>query len=207
MSTPFHEEELNLGILYGTQGGPEFSTDIVINSAGFEQSTSVWSNARGSWQLGNRTINKTEANYITNFFRSKLGRGIGFRFKDYSDYYVTDEIIGVGNGTSNTFQIVKKYTALASTIETRDLKKIVGNTLVVKLNGTPTLAYSVNTTTGVLVLDSPPSSGVIITVSCEFRIPVRFNTDKLEMSFIAYDSNTTEALFSLGDLTVVEIRV
>lgn len=206
MATPIHEEELSLGVLYGTIGGPEFSTDISINSAGFEQSNSLWSNARGSWQLGNKTLNKTEANYLANFYRSKKGKGVGFLFKDFSDYQLTDEVIGVGNAATFSFQVTKKYSALSVVIETRKITRVVGSTLNVKLNGVTTVAYAINTTTGLITFDSPPASGAVITVTCEFRVPVRFNTDKLSINFLGYDDGSKEAFFDVGDLTIVEVR-
>lgn len=207
MASQFHEEEINLGILYGTQGGPEFKTDITINSGGFEQSTAVWQNARGSWQLGNKTLTETEAAYLSRFFRSKLGRHIGFRFKDFSDYQLVDEPIGVGNGSITSYQLTKKYDALASPIEIRKITKVVGSTVVAKLNGVATTAFSINTTTGLVTFDSPPASGAIITITCEFRVPVRFNTDKLPLNFLAYEDETKRALFDLGNLEIVEIRI
>lgn len=207
MAIPFHEERLELGILYTSSGGPEFSTEISIVGSGFEQVNSVWSNSRGSWDLGSRVLNREEVDYLVNFFRSKLGKAIGFRWKDFSDYKLVDGNIGIGNAVSNVFQIYKKYSALASAIETRNITKPRSEGLVVKVNNIVVTNYTVDLTTGKITFLSQPGLGLPITVTCEFDVPVRFNTDKLSLSFLAYEDSTGRALFDLGSLPIVEIRL
>lgn len=207
MAAQFHEERLELGVLYASSGGPEFSTEISIVGSGFEQANSVWSNSRGSWDLGSRVLNKDEVDYLVNFFRSKLGKAIGFRWKDFSDYKLVNASIGTGTGSATIFQIYKKYSALAATIETRNITKPVAAGFSVKVNNVVVTNYTVDLATGKITFNSPPGPGLSVTVTCEFDVPVRFNVDKLTMSFLAYEDATGQALFDLGSLPVVEIRV
>lgn len=44
----------------------------------------------------------------------------------------------------------------------------------VELNGTPTSAYQINNTTGVITMNAAPANGVVVTVSCEFDTAMRF---------------------------------
>jgi uncharacterized protein (TIGR02217 family) len=50
----------------------------------------------------------------------------------------------------------------------------IGQVFTVKLNGTPTSAYTIHNTTGNLTMTSAPGGGVVVTVSCEFDTPMRF---------------------------------
>jgi len=50
----------------------------------------------------------------------------------------------------------------------------IGQAFAIKLNGTPTSAYTINNTTGVVTMSSPPAGGVVVTWSGEFDTPVRF---------------------------------
>jgi len=51
----------------------------------------------------------------------------------------------------------------------------------VKLNTTPTTAYVVNNTTGVITMNSAPGAGVSVKVSCEYDTPVRFLNNSFQM--------------------------
>lgn len=51
----------------------------------------------------------------------------------------------------------------------------------VKLNGTPTSAYTINNTTGVITMTSAPGAGVVVTVSCEFDTPVQFLNNAFQL--------------------------
>lgn len=50
----------------------------------------------------------------------------------------------------------------------------------VKLNTTPTAAYTVNNTTGVITMNSAPGAGVSVKVSCEYDTPVRFMNNSFQ---------------------------
>jgi hypothetical protein len=50
----------------------------------------------------------------------------------------------------------------------------------VKLNTTPTSAYVVNNTTGVITMNSPPALGVSVKVSCEYDTAVRFMNNSFQ---------------------------
>jgi hypothetical protein len=51
----------------------------------------------------------------------------------------------------------------------------------VKLNSTPTSAYTVDNTTGKITMSSPPAGGVLVKVSCEFDTPCRFLQNSFQL--------------------------
>lgn len=50
----------------------------------------------------------------------------------------------------------------------------------VKLNTTPTSAYTINNTTGTITMNSAPGAGVSVKVSCEYDTPVRFMNNSFQ---------------------------
>jgi uncharacterized protein (TIGR02217 family) len=201
----FTETRLDLGYDFGTVGGPQFSTTIIVLGSGYEQRNSNWSEARSKWQIGDRIYSRSELNYLINFFRGVRGAATGFRFKDWSDYQGINELIGVGNGWQREFQLRKTYT-INDQSSTRNIKKPVSGKTTISVAGTPVIrGVSVDTTTGIITFTSPPTGN--ITASFEFDVPVRFEQDKFDHRFDAADPSTGEALFYVSTLSVVEIKI
>lgn len=199
----FLEESLDLGYTFGTVGGPVFSTTIVNTGGGYEQRNSNWSQSRGKWQIGDRLYTREELDYVLNFFRACRGSAVGFRFKDWSDYQATDELIGVGNGVITQFQLKKTYTVGAqSTVRT--IKKPVIGSLLLKVASVPTVSgFSVDYTTGIVTFTSPPTGN--INCSFDFDVPVRFEQDSFDSR---YDGGVgDDALFMVSTLSVIEVKL
>lgn len=201
----FTETRLDLGYDFGTVGGPQFNTTIIVLGSGYEQRNSNWSEARSKWQIGDRIYSRSELNYLINFFRGVRGAATGFRFKDWSDYQGINELIGVGNGSQREFQLRKTYT-INDQSSTRNIKKPVSGKTTISVAGTPVIRdVSVDTITGIVTFASPPIGN--ITASFEFDVPVRFEQDKFDHRFDAADPSTGEALFYVSTLSVVEIKI
>lgn len=198
----FHEVKIPETISYGVSGGVGFKTDIVENFAGFEQRNISWSQIKGRWTISYNTRNKSDLGILNDFFIARRGKAYGFRFKDWSDYQAINQSIGVGNGTTTTFQLIKIYGDVASSY-IRDIKKPVSGTVKIYFNGTLQVSgYTVSHTTGIITFATAPTSGVVITADFEFDVPVRFDTD---------DANITINLPNGGggwvEIQIVEIRV
>lgn len=164
----FVETRVNDGlIIYGTDGGAEYSTDIVTLNSGFEQRNQNWINGRGQWNLGDRVVVQSEADTLNAFFRARKGRAVGFRFKDWLDYQDGGHGIlattstsntpanpGTGNGNS-VYQMYKSYLS-GGAYDYRQIRKPVAGTIKVYRNGTLATAgtangnYAIDTTTGLI---------------------------------------------------------
>lgn len=200
----FIESRLDLGYDFGTVGGPQFNTTIIILGSGHEQRNSNWAESRSKWQIGDRIYSRSELNYLINFFRAMLGAAIGFRFKDWSDYQGNNQLIGTGNGVTTQFQLRKNYT-VNNQSSSRDIKKPVAGKTSISVAGTPTSSgWTIDTTTGIVTFTSPPNGD--ITASFEFDVPVRFEQDSIDHRFDAADPITGEALFYVSSLSIIEVR-
>lgn len=196
----FVEVQFPSDISYGSSGGPEYATDIVASQNGYEQRNIVWQQARARYNVAHGVKTKTQLDALIAFFRARKGRAIGFRFKDWSDYQAATQTIGTGNGTATQFQLVRNYVSGAVT-ETRTIQKPVSGTVQIYKNAVlQTSGVSVDSATGVVTFTAAPASGVVITASFEFDVPVRFDTDRLSARLEAY------GVHSWLDIPLIEVR-
>lgn len=202
------EERLDLGILYGTDGGPVFSTSIESTNAGFERRNIDWAQERGRWNLGDRQMLRTTLAYILKFFRARRGSAVSFRWKNWADYVLALEQIGTGDGVEVDYQIIQTSDTGSGTPYVRNITKPVSGTVNVYIDTVQQLTgWTVDTTTGIITFTTAPALTEVITVSCEFDIPVRFDTDQLPQRFDAMRSTDSEAVYYLPPLPIVEDRI
>lgn len=206
MAQPFVEERLPEEVERGAVGGPMFKTIITPLASGHEQRNISWSQSRAEWDIGyglsHLKPGKSQSylNQVIAFFYARRGRAVGFRFKDWTDYEVEDVTIGVGDTSTVDFQAVKIYNEGGLATYTRILSKLVTGTVVVKIDGTPTVAFTVDVDTGIITMDTAPAGGEVISLTCEFDVPVRFDVDKLDVTAI------TQSAGSIGSIPIVEVR-
>ena len=197
----FVEVQFPPDISYGSAGGPEYATDVVVSQSGYEQRNVNWEEARARFNVAHGVKTKAQLDALIAFFRARKGRAYGFRFKDWSDYQAVLEPIGTGNGTATQFQLVKHY-ASGATTETRTVKKPVEGTIQIFRNAVlQTSGVTVDAATGKVTFTTAPATGAAITASYEFDVPVRFDTDQLSARLDAY------GIHSWLDIPLVEVRV
>jgi len=205
----FDEVQLPTDIDYGFTGGSRFSTKVLQGFSGWEQRFSNWSKARLKYNLSKSVQDQTLIDAIIAFFNARQGKGRGFRFKDWSDYQITTGNIGTGTGAALTFQIYKRYSSGGVNYD-RTIKKIVAATVSVFVNGVlkveganPGGDFQLNYNTGLVTFNAgkAPPNGQAVTVTCQFDVPVRFDTDDLDITSDAYDN------YSIASLPLVEVRI
>ncbi|OJH31550.1 hypothetical protein Wxf_02439 [Wolbachia endosymbiont of Armadillidium vulgare] len=195
----FTEIRFPENISYGSTGGPEFSTDVVTTHNGCEQHNVNWSHARARYNIAYGVRSNEQLTELITFFQARKGKAIGFRFKDWSDFTVVNQEIGIGDDKKTTFQLIKTYISEKDK-HTRTIKKPVHDTIKIYLDGEETEKYSINHSTGEITFMKPPAKGTIIIASFEFDVPVRFDTDYLNASIDDYGSN------SWNNIPLVEVK-
>ena len=210
----FHETRFPTAISRGSQGGPERRTDIVTLGSGYEERNARWADSRRAYNAGYGVKSIDDLYVVIGFFEERRGRLTGFRWRDHADWKsgqpshpctMLDQKIGVGDGTTTTFQLIKTYGS-AFAPWTRTIKKPVIGTVLLAVDGivqpTPTAAI-IDHTTG-LVTFTPghiPAAGKAITAGFEFDVPVRFDTDKLDVSLQGF------AHGAIPHIPIVEVRL
>lgn len=176
----FIDAELELIPGYGWQGGPEFTTTVKALRSGEERRNAEAAYPRHRYLMPMQNIaGDMYLQKLKDAFLVARGRTHSFKIKDHSDYTLTNEYIGVGDGTKTAFQITKTSTFGSQTYTRLITKPVAG--LVVYVDGVATAA-TVDVATGVVTFAAAPADGAIIRVTGEFRVCVRFTSDSLMMS-------------------------
>lgn len=208
----FHEIRFPLSISLGASGGPERRTEIVTLGSGREERNSPWALSRRRFNacLGLRRLD--DIHELIAFFEARHGRLHGFRWKDRADWKsiapsaavsALDQALGTGDGTQTVFQLVKTYSSGGASY-TREIVKPVAGSIRIAVAGAPVeegTEFTADHTTGLVTFASPPASGAAITAGFEFDVPVRFDTDYLDINLAAFDAG------SLPDIPIIEIRI
>lgn len=200
----FDEETLQLGINYGTITTLTYNTNILVDGSGCEQRNANWSQPLLKFEIGGRTLNKSELEYLNQFHRSRQGSYKGFRFRDWSDYRGNSEL-GIRNSEFK-YQLAKTYSVGLSSV-IRPIHKPVASTVRVYVDGNELVSgWIIDTTTGIITFGIAIANNALVTADFEFDIPVRFEQDNLNFKLEAHTRNRPEKIFFLERLTLVEIR-
>jgi uncharacterized protein (TIGR02217 family) len=192
----FHEVRFPLALAFGVSGGPERATDVTRLASGAESRNARWAGSRRRWDAGGAVVTADAAHELVAFFEARRGRMHGFRFRDPVDWKSCapsqgvspmDRALGVGDGERTAFQLMKRY-ASGGAFQDRTIAKPVENMVVVAVDGVTTTALEVDWATGAVTFDVAPAEGAMLTAGFEFDVPVRFDTDRLEMVLAGHDA-------------------
>lgn len=156
----------------GAQRIDEDDIEIVDTDGGYDFRNARASQSLLRFDLAYPISPRTAANYLAVRAMFKAARQSlhTFRFRDMTEYQLTDEPTAVLSST--TFQVSKNYTAGSQT-HVRKITRPV-SPLALKVSGvTVGSGYSIDYTTGIITFVSPPAATP--TATGEFDIPVRFD--------------------------------
>ncbi len=210
----FHEVRFPLEVGFGSSGGPERRTEIVTLGSGHEERNSPWADSRRRYDAGYGIRSMEDLHTVIGFFEARHGRLHGFRWKDRTDHASgeygvpvtsTDEHLGTGDGSAATFNLTKHYSSGGATYS-RSITKPVEGTVRVAVNGVEQVIASdfvVDMTTGLVTFlaGHEPAPGLNVTAGFEFDVPVRFDTDFLDISLTGFDAG------DIPSIPLVEIRI
>ncbi len=149
---------------------------------------------------------------VLSFFEARRGMLNGFRWKDWLDHKSCapsavpgplDQAIGTGDGTTTAFKLAKTYAPGAYEIR-REIAKPVAGSVRVAVDGVEMAEgpdFSVDATTGIITFATAPATGAAVTAGFEFDVPVRFDTDVIEVNVAAFEVG------EIPPIPVVEVRI
>ena len=208
----FHEVRFPTGLSFGSTGGPERRTDIVSLSNGFEERNSPWAHSRHRYDAGLGARNLDDLQAIIAFFEARHGRLYGFRWKDWADFSsgsqrqgirFDDQDIGIGDAETVQFQLTKTYRS-GEGAYTREITKPVFGTVKVGRDGVEQeegTHFTVDLTAGIVTFAVAPAQTDQITAGFEFDVPVRFDTDRLDINAAGFEAG------DIPSIPVVELRI
>jgi uncharacterized protein (TIGR02217 family) len=206
----FDEVRFPDNISRGARGGPERRTRIVELASGREERNSPWAGSRRRYDASYGVRRADDLASVIAFYEARMARLRGFRWKDWADYKSclpsaavgsTDQLIGQGDGTATAFQLSKTYSSgLQSYVRT--INKPVAGTVLIAVGGVvQSSGWLVDTTTGVITFAVAPANGASITAGFEFDVPVRFDSDLMDVNL------DIERLGSITSIPLVEIKL
>ncbi|MCU0955086.1 MAG: DUF2460 domain-containing protein [Hyphomicrobium sp.] len=209
----FHEVRFPTAISRGAQGGPERRTDVVVLGSGHEERNARWADSRRSYNAGYGVKSLDDLHAVIAFFEERRGRLYGFRWRDHLDWKscppqqaitAGDQVIGMGTGSQAVFQLVKKYGS-AFAPWSRQIKKPVDATVRIAVAGVekaPGSHFTLDGATGEVTFrpGHVPEAGQPVTAGFAFDVPVRFDTDRLEISLTGFQHG------AIPNIPVMEVR-
>lgn len=187
---------------------PEFSTSVAVTASGFERRNSLWTDARLRFDVGPGIRSEDELGTLIAFFRARRGAARGFRLRDPSDFSssgmtgapgATDQRLGVGDGVTSTFPLLKRYGG-GDEAQLRRITRPVLDTVSVSVNGAKVTAGWSHDPGGVITFATPPAPGAIVRAGFLFDVPVRFADDRLEVCGASFAAGEAPSV------PIVEIR-
>jgi uncharacterized protein (TIGR02217 family) len=208
----FHEILFPLDIALRSAGGPQRRTDIVALGSGREERNARWAHSRRRYDAGYGVKTLDALSEVVTFFEERRGMLYGFRWRDRLDHSSGagavgphDQQIGFGDGTTAAFQLVKTYGSIHAPYQRPIVKPVAGSVRIAvdsveKIEDTD---FTVDVTTGVVTFlaGHVPASTEAVTAGFLFDVPVRFDTDYLEVDLSAFTAG------AIPKIPLVEIRI
>lgn len=198
----FNESRLLDCVSYGSEFGHQYNTRVNTLRSGHERRNASWSAPLGKYTVVYTNLRADDHKEVIKAHHACMGQLIGFRFKDWSDYQATKEVIGTGTGAAQQLQLTKTYT-FGSLSLSKNITKPVQNTLHFYAGDTEIWPSASDYTTGLFTLTA--TAGAVISWSGQFDVPVRFSSD--EISFQTVDKNRNRGFFLTADVELQEIRL
>ncbi len=208
----FHDVRFPADLSFGAMGGPERRTDIVELTSGFEERNTPWAHSRRRYDagLGLRSLDDVQA--LIAFFEARRGQLFGFRWKDWADFKSckpsltpapNDQVIAQGDGVTKSFQLLKNYRSGEGAYGRPIAKPVQGTVLtaVQDVERREGVHFDVDLKTGIVTFHEAPLDGAEISAGFEFDVPVRFDTDRINVSVSSFQAG------QVPDVPVIEVRV
>lgn len=208
----FHDDPLTPDESYGLRGGSGFNTAIVQVQSGSEERTARWGSALRTFDAARNIRTRAQAAYYETYWQARQGSANDFPYFDWRDYASTadhattgyaaagggvaavtnvDQTIGTGDGTTKSFQLVKKYVR-GAIVRTRNICRPISGTVVVSVDvGAGPVAqtlgvdFTVDLSTGILLFATAPAAGAIIKAGFQYYIRARFG-DSIDKTGIVW---------------------
>ena len=211
--TAFHEILFPLDIALKSAGGPQRRTDVVALGSGREERNARWAHSRRRYDAGYGVKTHQALSQAVAFFEERRGRLYGFRWRDRLDHSsaapdvaitALDQPLETGDGATATFALAKTYGADYSPYR-RPIEKPVAGSVRVAIAGTEVtegVAFTIDVGTGIVTFLNGhiPAAGAAVTAGFMFDVPVRFDTDYLEVDLSAF------AAGAIPKIPLVEIK-
>lgn len=197
----FHEVRFPLDVSLKSGGGPERRTDVVVMASGREERNQRWAHSRRRYDAGYGVRSFAALSAVVAFFEERRGRLYGFRFRDRLDWQScppggtvspTDQPLGTGDGVRMAYRLVKRYGSAHAPYDRAITKPVEASVRIAVAGAEKTrgVDFDLDAATGMVTFrpGAVPSAGVAVTAGFAFDVPVRFDTDMLDINLEAFEA-------------------
>ncbi len=207
----FHDIRFPTAISFGSSGGVERRTEIVTLVNGFEERNSPWAHSRRRFDAGLGVRSLDDLAEVLQFFEARRAQLFGFRWKDWVDHKsclpsdaptAQDQVLAPGSDPS-IYQLVRTYSDDQGSYS-RTIAKPVKDSVSIAIDGViqaESTDFTVDYVTGEISFSVAPSAGSVVTAGFEFDVPVRFETDTIEVNLSAFEAG------EIPSIPIVEVRI
>lgn len=207
----FHDIRFPADLSFGALGGPERRTEIVALANGHEERNTPWAQARRRYDAGLGLRRLDDLERLIAFFEARQGMLHAFRWKDWADYRSApaseairpiDQPLGLGDGVTVDFALARTYRSGPAAVR-RVITKPVPGSVRLAIGGIEQaegLAWTLDAGTGIVTFATPPALDAELTAGFEFDVPVRFDTDLIQVSVASFQAG------EVPRVPVVEVR-
>lgn len=159
-------------------------TSLLESASGKEYGVTAWSSPRRKFGLTYSVLDErfttNELRDLIGFYLARLGAADTFLFEHLEDNTVAGAQIGIGDGVTTQFQLVRTF---GTFVEPINAPKSV---TAVMTNGVDLGGWMVDAETGVVTFSVAPSPGAVLTANFQFYFRCRFMNDYQDVNEFAY---------------------
>ena len=161
-----------------------WNTNVQTAISGKEKRIALWSYPQYLWELNYEYLRSStghpEFQELMGFFNINQGRAGTFLYTDDTDYAVTGQPIGLGDGQTTTFQLVRASGGYTEPVfAPNTVTALYINTVALNPSTYAVASYG-SANPGLVTFTTAPPAGAAITVDFSFYFPCRFEDDTLD---------------------------
>lgn len=163
------------GLAFPVKRSPKFKTHVAESASGREFRSSLMVYPRITYTLKYDFLSDADFKTIVGFFNLRRGSFESFKFADPDDTSIAGQTIGVGNGSTTQFQLVRSLGGFTEPVYD------VGDLTGIYLDGVVQSSGYTISSTGLVTFSSAPTAGKVITWAGTYYWRVRFVDDHLDL--------------------------
>lgn len=180
------------GLTFPVEKTPIWSTKIQPSVSGKETRLAFWSYPIWQYSIDYDLLRSDNVNAelqsLLGFFNARFGSFDSWWFNDPDDNTAVAQRFGTGDGTTTAFQLSRSFGGFTEPV------RAINTMGTVTVAGTPTSAFTVNASTGVLTYTSAPASSAALLWSGTFYWQCRFMDDQMTTTKFMRDFWETKSL-------------
>ena len=203
----FHDVQFPFPVGLGASGGPVRTTEIVTLASGYEERNTPHAHSKRRYDAGPGVKSLDDLAALIAFFEARRGPLYAFRFRDPADHKSCrpsqapapgDQPIAAGDGATRVFALTKLY-GTGPDAYRRPIRLPRTDSVVAAVDGEvrPVTLDAL----GRIEFANAPAPGTQVTAGFVFDVPVRFDTDRIDVSLEAFEAG------SVPQIPLTEVRL